>query len=76
MLADGRLDTLNASIYVGLSQKTMAMMRSNGSGPQFLKRGRVFYYKEDLDLWLASEGRFSSTSQAQFEKCSRANPQR
>ena len=61
---DGRMDTLNASLYVGLSSKTLAMFRSNGTGPKFIKRGRVFYYQEDLDAWLNEGGRVNSTAQA------------
>lgn len=67
MFPDGRLDTTNAAIYLDLSDKTLAMMRCNGTGPIFLKRGRIFYYKEDLDSWLNAHGRFSSTAQAQRE---------
>lgn len=65
MYPDGRFNTLNASLYLGLSEKTLAMMRCNGTGPKFLKRGRIFYFKEDLDSWLNAGGRFSSTAQAQ-----------
>lgn len=60
---DGRLDAKSASAYVGLSQKTLAQMRSQGRGPRFVKRGKVFYFKDDLDAWIA-EGRFISTTQA------------
>ncbi|WP_282012203.1 helix-turn-helix domain-containing protein [Nitrospina watsonii] len=63
---DGRLDTTNASEYLGLSQKTLAMMRCQGNGPAFIKRGRIFYYKEDLDAWLQEGGKLSSTSQKRF----------
>ncbi len=49
VLPDGRMDTRSASGYLGLSEKTLAMMRCQGTGPSFIKRGRVFYYKEDLD---------------------------
>ena len=66
MYPDGRLNTLNASLYVGLSEKTLAMMRCNGSGPRFVKRGRIFYFKEDLDSWLNAGGRMTSTAQAQL----------
>jgi hypothetical protein len=65
MYPDGRLDTKNASSYTGLSEKTMAMMRCSGTGPSFIKRGRIFYFKEDLDRWLNEGGKFSSTAQAQ-----------
>lgn len=59
---DGRVDTKNAAAYIGLSEKTLAMMRCNGKGPRYLKRGRIFYFKADLDQWI-SEGRVSSTAQ-------------
>jgi hypothetical protein len=61
---DGRMDTRNASIYMGLSEKTLAMMRCNGTGPKFIKRGRVFYFRDDVDAWLNAHGRLSSTAQA------------
>jgi hypothetical protein len=60
---DGRLDTKNASAYLGLSEKTLAMMRCHGTGPRFIKRGRIFYYQEDLDAWLAQAKRVTSTAQ-------------
>jgi len=50
---DGRLDTENASRYTGYSKKTLAMKRCQGTGPKYIKRGRVFYFKEDLDEWLS-----------------------
>ncbi|MDA0781241.1 MAG: hypothetical protein PQ612_00055 [Rickettsiales bacterium] len=64
---DGRLDTANAAIYAGLSVKTMAMMRSNGLGAKFIKRGRVFYYKDDLDEWINAKGKATSTAQARVQ---------
>lgn len=64
VLPDGRMDPKNASTYVGLSEKTLAMKRCNGTGPKFVKRGRIFYYREDLDAWL-QRGRVISTAQAQ-----------
>ena len=64
MLPDGRMDPKNASTYCGLSVKTLAMKRCNGTGPKFVKLGRVFYFREDLDAWL-QRGRVVSTAQAQ-----------
>jgi hypothetical protein len=52
ILPDGRLDARNAAAYLGLSVKTLAMKRCTGEGPKFVKRGRIFYFKQDLDLWL------------------------
>ena len=61
---DGRVDAKNASIYLGLSGKTLAMKRCDGSGPVFIKRGRIFYFLEDLDSWLMERAGFTSTVQA------------
>ena len=61
---DGRMDAQNASAYMGLSRKTLAMMRCQGRGPKFIKRGRIFYYREDCDAWLNEGGRRSSTAQS------------
>lgn len=65
MFPDGRLDVKNAALYLGLKEKTLAMMRTDGTGPKFIKRGRVFYYKEDLDVWLNAAGKLVSTTQTQ-----------
>lgn len=62
ILPDGRMNTRNAALYLGLSEKTLAMMRSGGTGPAYVKRGRVFYYQEDLDQWLKA-GKVVSTAQ-------------
>jgi hypothetical protein len=67
VLPDGRMDAKNAASYLGLSPKTLAMMRCEGTGPKFVKRGRVFYFKHDLDAWIA-DGRFISTTQAVVQK--------
>ena len=63
---DGRMDTRSASGYLGLSVKTLAMMRCRGSGPRFIKRGRIFYFKEDLDGWIQEAKRVTSTTQARL----------
>ncbi len=65
---DGRLDTKNASLYTGLAEKTLATKRCDGTGPKFVKRGRVFYFKEDLDDWLNEDGKLRSTAQAQKKR--------
>ena len=52
VLPDGRMNTRNAAIYAGLSEKTMAMMRCNGKGPEYIKMGKVFYFREKLDEWV------------------------
>lgn len=52
VLPDGRMDSWNAALYLGLSRKTLAMWRYEKTGPRYIKRGRIFYYKQDLDAWL------------------------
>ena len=59
---DGRMDVPNAADYLGFSQKTLAMKRCDGTGPKFIKRGRIFYFKEDLDEWILKGGKRSSTA--------------
>jgi hypothetical protein len=63
---DGRMDTENTSLYLGLASKTLAMLRCNGKGPKFTKRGKIFYFKNDLDQWIAEGSGFNSTAQARF----------
>ena len=52
MYPDGRMRTEDAARYLGLAPKTLAMMRCSGKGPRFVKKGRIFYFKEDIDAWL------------------------
>lgn len=60
---DGRMDRKNAARYVGLSVKTMAMHACRGTGPKYVKLGRVFYFRHDLDAWIKS-GETNSAAQA------------
>ena len=60
---DGRLDVPNAASYLGLKEKTLAMMRCKGTGPKYIKRGKVFYYQDDLNEWIQANGKLTSTSQ-------------
>lgn len=62
---DGRMGCASAAAYLGLSEKTLANLRCRGLGPKFCKRGRVFYFKADLDAWLAA-GVAQSTAQARI----------
>jgi hypothetical protein len=66
MLPDGRMDRRNAATYLGCAPKTLAQKASLGTGPKFVKRGRVWYYKSDLDEWMGSV-RVSSTAQARLQ---------
>jgi predicted DNA-binding transcriptional regulator AlpA len=53
-----------AALYLGLSASTLAKMRLRGDGPIYSKAGPrvVIYDQDDLDHWLNSRRR-SSTSQ-------------
>jgi len=62
MLPDGRMDAANAARYLGCSTKTLAHMRCYGKGPLFLKPGRIWYFRADLDAWLGSHCRRQSTA--------------
>lgn len=57
VLPDGRMNTRNAAIYLGLSEKTMVMMRCAGKGPEYIKMGRVFYFRDKLDRWISERSR-------------------
>lgn len=63
VLPDGRMDRKNAARYLGLQPKTLAIYASRGTGPRFVKRGRVFYFQDDLDAWIQA-GRATSSAQA------------
>jgi predicted DNA-binding transcriptional regulator AlpA len=67
VLPDGRMDRRNAAKYTGYAEKTLAQKATNGTGPRFVKRGRVWYYKSDIDKWLAA-GAATSTAAARLSK--------
>lgn len=60
VLPDGRMDSKNTATYTGLSEKTLAMLRCNGEGPEYVKLGRIFYFKSAVDKWIASKVRKTS----------------
>lgn len=66
-LPDGRMVAKSAAAYLGLSEKTLAIKRCQGTGPPFVKRGRIFYFRADLDEWL-NGGRARSTAEARRGK--------
>ena len=52
MTPDGRMDRANAAKYAGYSKGTLARLATEGTGPKFIKRGKVWYRREWLDEWL------------------------
>lgn len=57
------LRPVQAASYLGLSMSTLAKMRMRGDGPPFLKLSRrvVVYRLADLNAWLESSIRVSTT---------------
>jgi hypothetical protein len=52
----------SAAGYLSLSTQRLAKMRLYGGGPAFIKAGRsILYRREDLDSWLASLSRLSTS---------------
>ncbi|WP_116745455.1 helix-turn-helix domain-containing protein [Janthinobacterium sp. 78] len=66
VLADGRMSRKDAALYLGLAAKTLAMYATKGSGPSFVKGGRIWYRQDDLDAWL-SDLKAKSTAQARLK---------
>ncbi len=64
LFPDGRMTVEAAAAYTGLKPKTLAAMRTNGTGPEFIRVGgkRVFYKKEALDRYIEA-GRAITTKQ-------------
>ena len=56
------LRTEDASTYTGLSASTLTKMRLTGAGPEYIKIGKsVVYDPADLDAWLSSKRRRSTS---------------
>ena len=53
--------------YTGLSIRTLANKRSNGSGPPFCKLGKILYWKSDVDRWVDAH-RAQSCTQARAQQ--------
>ena len=57
-----KLRTDAAARYVGLGRSTLEKMRTLGGGPAYVKLGKsVVYDPNDLDSWIASNRRRSTT---------------
>lgn len=62
-MSQNKLRAPAAAQYVGLSPSTLAKMRLRGDGPLYMKAGPrvVLYDIADLDIWLASRKRRSTS---------------
>lgn len=61
-----KLRAPQAASYIGLSASTLAKMRLRGDGPMYSKAGPriVIYDRADLDAWLLSQRRRSTSDTA------------
>lgn len=65
-----RMDTPEAAMYTGLTTSTLTKKRVFGGGPKYIKAGkRVVYDRNDLDAWMASLKRASTSDTAGGEMC-------
>jgi len=56
------LSASQAADLLGLATSTLAKMRLSGGGPAFIKMGRrVAYRPADIEAWLASHRRISTS---------------
>jgi hypothetical protein len=57
VLADGRMNRINAARYIGHDVATLAKWQTQRKGPRSIKvGGRRFYFQQDLDAYIAGEG--------------------
>lgn len=54
-IASPFLTTPQAAVFIGLSERTLERMRTEGCGPDYRKHGRyVRYHIDDLQAWSAA----------------------
>lgn len=59
-----KMRTAEAAAYTGLAKSTLEKLRVSGDGCPFIRIGRaVLYDPDDLDTWLASHRRRSTSDQ-------------
>ena len=58
-----RLRAIEAAQYLRVSRSTLAKWRMNGEGPTYHRCGPriVYYYRDEIDSWLAECDRRSRT---------------
>ncbi len=62
--APANVDTWRAAELIGMSKRTLEKWRGEGTGPPFLKLGRrVLYSVADLEEWLRSRRRYSTSEE-------------
>lgn len=72
-----KLRTPGAAKYSGISQSTLEKLRLTGGGPPYMKVGKVVLYDpSDLDTWLASHRRRSTSVMMEGEEKRKNHPAR
>lgn len=57
-----KLRTRQAAFYTGISESTLEKLRVYGGGPPYMRVGRIVVYDpDDLDVWLGSHKRLSTS---------------
>lgn len=54
-------DTKAAAEYAGFSPRTLEKLRWSGGGPVYYRLAGIRYLEEDLDAWLESRRRLSTS---------------
>lgn len=57
MLPDGRMTLSEAAKYIGIEPPTLRALKNKGKGPAYIKIGKVYYFKDDIDSWLLKDGK-------------------
>ena len=52
ILPDGRMTLTEAAKYIGIKPTTLRILKHKNKGPKFIKPGRIYFYKDDIDEWL------------------------
>lgn len=50
----GKMTQEQAADYLGMTEGTLANLRSDPKGPDYFKLGRIFYKQADLDIYIES----------------------
>jgi hypothetical protein len=66
--SDGRMTPEQTAFYLGVKPRTLGQWHWEGSGPPFIKAGRIFYFKKDIDEWLMQGGVVTSSAQARLQR--------
>lgn len=65
-IAPRNVDQRGAHLYTGIAERTLEALRLRGGGPAYFKVGRrVLYSIEQLDRWMATKVRTSTSDRGE-----------